>query len=122
MDYIMNITDITTYSEWLKGKIDFTKHPKRLLDRLVDIAKYFGQPLTFTSSYRTPKQNVTCGGSPTSSHLKGLAFDIKCTNSIDRFKLLHTLYHFGLTRIGIYKNFIHIDFDADKAQFVTWYS
>lgn len=117
----MNINDIKNYSVWLKGKIDFTNHHKAYITLLVCIAKEFGKPLTFTSSFRTPKLNIACGGSPTSSHLKGLAFDIKCDNSSDRYKLLYTLFHFGITRIGIYKNFIHIDFDASKPQSVVWY-
>ncbi len=121
MVYTMNITDLTTYTEWLKGKIDFTKHSSDILNFLVKLAKHYGSPLYFTSSFRTPKQNVTCGGSPTSSHLKGLAFDIKCTNSSERYHLLEALFFYGVRRIGIYKNFIHIDFDPDKPAFVAWY-
>ena len=110
----MSIKLIEQCSNLLKGKIDFTEHSHIILKQLVDLAELYGKPLIFTSSYRTPKQNVLCGGSPTSSHLKRLAFDIKCSDSLDRFKLINACLFLGINRIGVYPKFIHIDFDNDK--------
>lgn len=117
----MSINQIKHYTEHLKGKIDFTQHPTHILHCLVQLSIHYGKPLYFTSSFRTPHQNQACGGSPTSSHLKGLAFDIKCTNSTERWKLIQSINFFGIKRYGVYKNFIHIDFDSSKPQDVTWY-
>ena len=59
-------------------------------------------------------------GTSNSSHLKGLAADIKCVNSTDRFKLEGILREVGFKRIGIGETFIHIDIDKDKSQNVLW--
>lgn len=57
----------------------------------------------------------------TSSHIKGLAVDIRCDNSLDRFKLINILLaYLPVMRIGIAKTFIHIDIDEDKPQNVMW--
>jgi zinc D-Ala-D-Ala carboxypeptidase len=66
------------------------------------------------SGYRTPEHNKSVGGSPTSSHLKGYASDIKCTNSIDRWKIVNALISVGFKRLGIAKTFIHVDNDPNK--------
>ncbi|TNE75110.1 peptidase M15 [bacterium] len=67
-----------------------------------------------TSGYRTEKHNKKIGGSPTSSHLKGLAADIDCPNSYMRLDIVRCLLDAGFVRIGIGKNFIHVDNDPDK--------
>lgn len=117
----MSISITTELQNHLKGKIDFTQHSLDILNKLVCISKEFGKPLRFTSSFRDPKQNRLCGGSPTSSHLKGLAFDVICETSSDRFKLMQTLLGLQIKRIGVYNRFIHFDFDSSKVQNVIWY-
>lgn len=117
----MSIKQTINYSEHLKGKIDFTQHSIDILNQLVQLSKLVGSPLYFTSTFRTPLQNRVCGGSPTSSHLKGLAFDIKCTTSLYRYKLIQSIHLLDIKRYGVYKNFIHIDFDSSKTQNVVWY-
>lgn len=117
----MSINQIKDYSQYLSGNIDFTNHKIEVLDILVKLSCLYGKPLYFNSSFRTPIENQLCGGSPTSSHLKGLAFDIKCITSTDRYKLIDAINTLCINRYGVYKNFIHIDFDIDKPQNVTWY-
>ena len=51
------------------------------------VRKKYGKSITINSGYRTPEQMKKVGGKPGSSHLKGLAVDIACNNSTDRFKL-----------------------------------
>lgn len=58
--------------------------------------------------------------SKNSSHLKGVAADIACTDSITRFIIIDALLKAGFTRIGIAKTFIHVDSDIDKAQNCIW--
>ena len=87
-----------------------------LLDALRDD---LGEPMVITSGYRCPEHNEAVGGSENSSHLKGLAADISCATSHDRFKLLSVLFKY-FDRIGIAKTFIHVDIDEDKPKQLTW--
>jgi len=88
---------------------------------MLDVArKKYGKSMAINSGYRTIEHNAKVGGTPASSHTKGLAVDIACTNSTDRFKLEGILREVGFKRIGIAKTFIHADIDKDKAQNVLW--
>ncbi len=77
-------------------------------------------PFIITSGYRCIKHNAAVGGSETSSHLKGLAVDIKAITSRERMIIVGSLFHNGFNRIGIAKTFIHTDKDPDKAPGVMW--
>ena len=87
------------------------------LDEARDIA---GIQFKINSGYRTPEHNDKVGGKPGSSHTKGLAVDIACNNSTDRFKLAGILREVGFKRIGMGSTFIHVDIDKDKSQNVLW--
>jgi len=85
----------------------------------------YGQPMRITSGFRTENYNEELKkrgykASSKSSHLKGLAADIECTNSTDRYNLLDSLIKAGFNRIGIADTFIHVDNDLDKAPFLIW--
>jgi uncharacterized protein YcbK (DUF882 family) len=87
----------------------------------LDKARYLANiPFKITSGYRCPKHNKEIGGSPTSSHMKGLAVDIACENSSDRYRIIEACINVGLKRLGIGENFIHIDGDRDKVWQVVW--
>jgi len=83
-------------------------------------------PLYITSGVRSPETNARVGGSPNSSHLKGLAVDISTNNvgaeisNRNRFIIIKTLIDLGVDRIGIAKTFIHFDVDEEKTQNVIW--
>ena len=77
-------------------------------------------PFIINSAWRSPEHNKDVGGKPNSSHLKGLAVDIKIENSRQRFIVLQSLIAAGFNRIGIGKTFIHVDGDKDKDPRVTW--
>jgi len=93
-----------------------------MLDAARDLA---GVPFKITSGYRIEAdiERLRKAGykvSNTSSHLKGLAADIACTNSSDRFNMLDALLSVGFSRIGIADTFIHVDIDPDKIPFAIW--
>ena len=90
------------------------------LSKLDQAREHAGIPFYITSAYRTPEHNAKIGGSPNSSHLKGLAVDISVINSRTRFKVLEALLHVGFSRIGIADNFIHVDDDYSKDVNVIW--
>lgn len=46
------------------------------------VRDHFGVPIRISSGYRSPKLNKAIGGSATSQHMKGEAFDIQGTNGI----------------------------------------
>lgn len=73
-----------------------------------------------TSGYRTKAHNRLVGGVNGSSHTKGLAVDIRCKGSLERFKIITCALQQGFTRIGVSGNFIHLDNDSDKTQNVIW--
>ena len=93
---------------------------KELLEMLDDVRDKFDKPIHINSGYRTPQHNEDVGGTENSSHLKGLAVDIACDNSIDRFDLINCLLDVGFSRVGVAGTFIHADIDSDKAQGVMW--
>ena len=90
----------------------------RLLDRARTISNV---PYKINSGYRTPEHNKKVGGKKTSSHLKGLAADIHCTDSESRAKIVQGLIDSGFRRIGIANTFIHVDSDPYKADAIWLY-
>ena len=94
--------------------------------QMLDTAReIYGKPMTITSGFRTEAHNQYLkdqgyAASPNSSHLKGLAADIKCTTSADRWDLIDSLIKAGFNRIGVAKTFIHVDIDEDKTPFLIW--
>ena len=73
-----------------------------------------GLPFIINSGSRCSKHNHHVKGSPTSSHKLGLAADIRCEDSMSRLKIVESLLKVGISRIGIYENFIHCDVDPNK--------
>ena len=93
----------------------------QFLDMINDARQYANVPFVITSGYRTKAHNKKVGGSSTSSHLKGLAADIKCVNSVERLLIIAGLLDAGFSRIGIAKDFIHVDCDLSKPSCIWLY-
>ncbi len=93
----------------------------RFLQMLNTARELAGIPFPVESMTRCPAHNKEVGGSPTSSHLNGLAADIKCTNNSDREKMLFSFFAAGFLRIGIGKKFIHVDDDKSKPDAIWLY-
>ena len=79
-----------------------------------------GEELIITSGYRCEEWNRKVGGSPTSSHLKGLAVDIGIDRSRLRYRVIEAAIRLGFHRIGIGKDFVHLDIDRQKDARVIW--
>lgn len=93
-----------------------------MLDEARDCA---GIPFVITSGFRTVAHNKKLikqgySASRNSSHLLGLAADIKCSDSRSRYIILDALNEVGFTRIGIAPNFLHVDLDINKPQHRIW--
>ena len=105
---------MTKYFKEVEYKMDVDFLIK--LDKAREFAKV---PFVINSAYRSPEHAESIKN-PTSSHIKGLAVDIKATDSRTRYKVLNALMHVGFNRIGIADTFIHVDDDKDKSQKVIW--
>ena len=92
----------------------------KLLNMIDEAREIYGKPIHVTSGYRTEAHNRKVGGVDSSSHLKGLAIDVACVRSDNRFKMLNALLEVGFNRIGVASTFIHVDIDKDKSQNVIW--
>jgi len=90
------------------------------LHKLDEAREMAGVRFKITSGYRCPSHNAAVGSKPTSSHIKGLAADISTIGSRHRFLVLAALIAAGFTRIGVGRDFVHVDYDEDKDQQVAW--
>lgn len=89
----------------------------RILDR---VREYAGIPLVLNCAYRSKAHDLSKGRSGNSAHTKGLAVDIRCTASANRFRIVEAALANGITRIGIGKTFVHIDNDGTLPQGVIF--
>jgi uncharacterized protein YcbK (DUF882 family) len=78
------------------------------------------ESVTVNSGYRCEKRNKKEGGSPTSSHVKGLAWDVDVSGSTMRYRIVKAALKLGIDRIGIGKGYIHLDIDRQKDHRVIW--
>lgn len=77
--------------------------------RMIYVARVIANTrFKITSGYRCPKHNAE-EGSTSENHIRGEAFDIYCTESWLRIKIIAGLILVGFRRIGIHKTFIHVD-------------
>lgn len=89
----------------------------------LDMARSFAKvPFKITSAFRSLKWELDHGRKGTSSHCKGIAVDIACTDSVMRHKIIWSLcWQFDWPRIGIAPDFIHVDIDKDKPSAIWLY-
>lgn len=88
---------------------------------LLDEARtYSSVPFVINSAYRTISWEKERGRKGTSSHTKGLAVDIACTDSHSRNIIVTSLLRAGFNRIGVASTFIHVDYDTTKPQNVIF--
>ena len=89
--------------------------------QMINIARSFSDiPFVINSGKRCRKHNKNEGSKPTSSHLKGMAADISCLSSYDRFRIIEGVVDAGFMRVGIGDGFIHVDNDNTKDPEVIW--
>jgi len=93
---------------------------EELRERLDNARASAGISFVLSSACRCMSHNKTIGGSETSSHMLGVAVDIKCSNSTDRMTIVEALLTSGFNRIGIADRFIHADVDEEKPQNLMW--
>ena len=80
-------------------------HPK-LIELLQQMRDSLGFPLSINSGYRTPEHNERIGGAPASTHLFGMAADVRGESLEDIEQAAIILKAGGVKR---YKTFVHVD-------------
>lgn len=118
---------MTDYGKYFKedeffchcGECDFLGMDQNLLDKLNLARESSGVPFKITSGFRCSRFNKDIGGKKNSAHLTGMAADIECSDSKKRFNIIDSLFPY-FNRIGIDKEFIHVDVDYTKPGEVVW--
>ena len=87
-----------------------------LWTKLENFAQSLGRPITLNSAYRTPEYNAKVGGSKNSLHVQRKAVDVQWgTSSVQgRVDMIQRACDAGLTGIGCYNGFIHLDIGAKR--------
>ena len=87
-----------------------------LKNKLIRLAKDWGQTLVITSAYRSPIHNKNVGGKDRSEHKNGKAVDIVMDgySNSDRIVFIEKAIQNGLTGIGVYNTFIHVDIGGKR--------
>ena len=91
-----------------------------LMSKLDTARHVSGVPFFITSGKRTADSNTSAGGVEDSSHLKGLAVDLRVTGDDTRYLMVKGLLAAGFTRIGLYSSHIHVDLDSEKNAERLW--
>ena len=84
-----------------------------LVEKLELARMEFGRGMRINSGIRCLHHNRKIGSKDTSSHIKCVAADVSCTNMEDRHKMLSIMLKY-FKRVGVHKEFIHVDVDEDK--------
>lgn len=97
--------------------------------RRANHARHYARvPFIVNSAYRCPEHNEAVGGSPKSSHVKGMAMDVKVKTPWHAHQILRGLHEAGINRAFVYIKpsvkaegsfmifHIHFDSDGEKPQ------
>ena len=88
-----------------------------LVDILQQIREHFGKPVNINSGYRCAEHNAKVGGDPNSSHMQGMAADIRVEGIAPR-EVAKFAERIGVKRIGLYEGkegeFCHIGSGTKK--------
>ena len=95
---------------------------ENLLDRLDFARGLTNLPMRVASGYRCKRHNTAVGGKPRSAHIHGLAGDIICPSGSLKATMVASFFESGIRRIGIYKNFIHVDISENLPSPMLWVS
>ena len=93
---------------------------QEFMNKLDQLRELSGIPLVINSAFRSVQYEKSKGRNGTSAHVLGVAIDIRCNDSQNRFKVLEGALKLGFKRIGVANSFIHVDISKKHAQNVIW--
>ena len=77
--------------------------------KYLNMARFLaGFPFVVSSGYRCPDHNKKVGSTST-NHTSGMAADIRCTDSRERYEMVQAMIGAGMIGLGIGLNYIHCD-------------
>lgn len=91
-----------------------------LLTRLNTMRMLLGFPIVIASGNRCRFWNTHEGGTDNSEHLIAEGADLKCLNSVDRWRMVEAATQAGFERLGIGKTFLHVGVSKSLAPKVIW--
>ena len=94
---------------------------QKLANQLQTLRDYLCFPIHINSAYRSPKHNKAVGGVKNSTHLLGIASDIKVHGVPP--KVIYEAIEFLISEgsmlqggLGLYSNFVHYDFRGKRVR------
>ncbi len=104
---------VQKYQFFSQAEIDKWKMKPELFAVLDKMRKIANTPFIITSGLRTPQENAAIGGVPNSAHLRGLAADILCMDSVKRTMMLNGILTCGVpVFLEIAQKHLHISIDT----------
>ena len=95
------------------GSDTIVLHTDFIVDKLQKIRSHFNKPITINSAYRNPTHNKKVGGSSSSYHVKGRAFDI-VVKDVSPNEVARYAQSIGIKGIIRYSWGVHVDSRAIK--------
>ena len=90
-----------------------------LVRKVQQVRDVLGKSIRINSGIRCIRHNGNIGSAETSSHIDGWAADLQTKGSAARYEMLAAVLPI-FDRVGIAKNFIHVDVDTTKTAGVVW--
>jgi uncharacterized protein YcbK (DUF882 family) len=92
-----------------------------LSEQLEVLREYLGKPIKITSGYRSKEHNAKIGGAKNSTHVNGMAADIKVKglSPLEVYNAIEKLIADGKMKqggLGLYRSWVHYDFRSVKAR------
>lgn len=94
------------------------KMDEHFMDMLDSLRAAVGKPLLVNSGYRCPAHDKEIKGE--GNHTQGKAVDIACSDSTLRFSIIRQAILLGFKRIGIAREFVHLDLVSEHPNDVIW--
>lgn len=91
------------------------------LEKLLFAQKLCGRKFRINSAYRSVAYEKSKGRSGRSAHCTGQAVDVSTRDSKTRYVVVAALLSAGFNRIGIGKNFVHVDDDLKRVHPVIFH-
>jgi len=86
-----------------------------LVERLVEARKLAMTPFVITEGSAAGGPHVA-----NTAHARGLAVDLRCHDSVSRYKIVKAIFDSSFPRIGLYDRHLHLDTDPSLPQGVLW--
>lgn len=109
------------YSEFVCGcGCGCCRMDSEFIYKLNQLREKCGFGFIVNSGYRCPDWNEQCGGAVNSGHCLGLAADIRCIEDRKRGLIIKNAIELGFKRIGIGKNYLHLDMKPTEQEITIW--